>query len=212
MHQSRGLRAARKLRTREALRDAALDLFVRQGYDATRIDEIAEAVEVSPRTFFRYFETKQDVLLSVVREASAVALAELERRPAAEPPLAALGAAADFAVRDVVRRLPAHAGVELYLRVLGLLYDHSGLATAHTRLLREHALAAAQVLARRQGVDPTRDLRPQVLAAAHTAALTEAHHAWHDAGRADLDALLAAIHAHLDALPQALTERWSADV
>lgn len=51
-------------RTRSALLDAALDLFSAHGYDATITEEIAEAAGVSPRTFFRYFPTKESVLFS----------------------------------------------------------------------------------------------------------------------------------------------------
>ena len=51
-------------RMRAALLDAALDLFSANGYDQTTTDEIAESAGVSPRTFFRYFATKESVLFS----------------------------------------------------------------------------------------------------------------------------------------------------
>ena len=58
-----GLRERKKLRTRAAIRDHAMRLFREQGYSETTVDQIAGAAEVSPSTFFRYFPTKEDVVL-----------------------------------------------------------------------------------------------------------------------------------------------------
>ena len=59
-----GLRERKKLRTRAALQRHALQLFTEKGYRDTTIEQIAEAADVSPSTFFRYFATKEDTVLS----------------------------------------------------------------------------------------------------------------------------------------------------
>jgi AcrR family transcriptional regulator len=86
-----GLRERKKARTRASLREHALRLFREQGYQATTVEQIAAAAEVSPSTFFRYFPTKEDVVLQDdmdIRMAEAV-----ERQPAGLAPLTALRAA-----------------------------------------------------------------------------------------------------------------------
>jgi AcrR family transcriptional regulator len=87
-----GLRERKKARTREALQDAALELFTRQGFDRTTIEEIADACEVSPRTFFRYFPTKEDVLFAHAEERRERLLGLIASQPADEAPLGALHA------------------------------------------------------------------------------------------------------------------------
>ena len=57
------VRAQRSVETRRALEQAAIALFLEQGYDRTTIDDIATAAGVSARTFFRHFDAKEDVLI-----------------------------------------------------------------------------------------------------------------------------------------------------
>ncbi|MET9658948.1 TetR family transcriptional regulator [Streptomyces sp. NPDC006510] len=83
-----GLRERKKLRTRIAIRRAAHRLIAEQGYDATTVEQIAEAAEVSPSTVFRYFPAKEDIVLT--DEYDAVLAAALRGRPAGEPPLESL--------------------------------------------------------------------------------------------------------------------------
>ncbi|MET7297850.1 TetR family transcriptional regulator [Embleya sp. NPDC005575] len=59
-----GLRERKKIKTRQAIRREAYRLFREHGYDATTVDQIAEAAEISPSTFFRYFPTKEDLVLT----------------------------------------------------------------------------------------------------------------------------------------------------
>jgi AcrR family transcriptional regulator len=85
-----GLRERKKARTREAIIEAALDMFERQGFDATTVEDIAAAAEVSPRTFFRYFDSKLDLVMArnTAKESHIAPL--LAARPADEGPLEAL--------------------------------------------------------------------------------------------------------------------------
>ncbi|MGW6908322.1 TetR/AcrR family transcriptional regulator [Streptomyces sp. NPDC054940] len=78
-----GLRERKKIKTRTAIRDATYALIQEQGYDATTIEQIAERAEVSPSTVFRYFPTKEDIVLT--DEYDPILLEELRKRPADEP-------------------------------------------------------------------------------------------------------------------------------
>jgi AcrR family transcriptional regulator len=97
-----GLRERKKRRTRANLVDAALELSERQGYERTTVEQIADAVDVSPRTFTRYFPTKDSVILSLLDGLTGAVNAELARQPADVPPFQAL-LAANLSVMDHAR-------------------------------------------------------------------------------------------------------------
>lgn len=80
-----GLRERKKLKTRIAIRRATYRLIDEQGYEATTIEQIAEAAEVSASTVFRYFPTKEDIVLT--DEYDPLMAEVLRGRPADEPPL-----------------------------------------------------------------------------------------------------------------------------
>ncbi|MEW2292075.1 helix-turn-helix domain-containing protein [Streptomyces sp. NPDC006743] len=75
------LRERKKLRTRQALVDTALELFTARDFTGVTLDEIVEAVEVSKRTFFRTFTSKEDVALAPEKELWAAYLTDIETRP-----------------------------------------------------------------------------------------------------------------------------------
>jgi AcrR family transcriptional regulator len=86
----RGLRERKKEQTRQALESAALALFAEKGFDGTTVDEIAEACDVSPRTFFRYYSAKEDVLFADGDERLAGLLAVIAEQPVDAAPLRAV--------------------------------------------------------------------------------------------------------------------------
>jgi AcrR family transcriptional regulator len=86
-----GLRERKKARTRASLREHALRLFREQGYQATTVEQIAAAAEVSASTFFRYFPTKEDLVLQDDMDTRMIEA--LERQPAGLGPVAAVRAA-----------------------------------------------------------------------------------------------------------------------
>jgi AcrR family transcriptional regulator len=95
-----GLRERKKAKTRAAIQRHALRLFREQGYEATTVSQIAEAAEISPSTFFRYFPTKEDVVLYDYTDPLLIA-AFAEQPPELGPIQALRGA-----MREVFTRLP----------------------------------------------------------------------------------------------------------
>lgn len=87
-HRRPGLRERKKLKTRLAIQEHALRLFREQGYSKTTVEQIAEAAEVSPSTFFRYFPTKEDVVLFDVMDP--LFIEAYRRQPASLGPLQAM--------------------------------------------------------------------------------------------------------------------------
>ena len=96
-----GLRERKKAKTRAAIQAAALHLFERQGYQATTVDQIAEMAEVSQSTFFRYFPSKEDVVLH--DRYDPLLLAAFRAQPPELSPIAALRRT----LRSVLGGLPA---------------------------------------------------------------------------------------------------------
>jgi AcrR family transcriptional regulator len=143
-----GLRELKKARTRNEIQRQALLLFQRQGYAATTVEQIAAAAEVSPSTFFRYFPTKEDVVLYDDYDPKFVAA--LLRQPKDLPPLAAMRAA----VRQVFS--------EISDEQRELEYERARLINTEPALRRAHNLSTmlgsfdlfTNAIAERVGRDP----------------------------------------------------------
>ena len=103
-----GLRERKKARTRASLREHALRLFREQGYQATTVEQIAAAAEVSPSTFFRYFPTKEDVVLQDDMDARMVEA--FARQPPDLAPVAAIRAAMREALSSFTPRSGSRSG------------------------------------------------------------------------------------------------------
>jgi AcrR family transcriptional regulator len=85
-----GLRERKRRRTRQRILEAGVGLFLAQGYEETTLDVIANAAEISKRTFFHYFKSKDDILFAVQEEAWVGIRAELRTEPTTQAPLDAV--------------------------------------------------------------------------------------------------------------------------
>ncbi|WP_439657701.1 TetR family transcriptional regulator [Lentzea sp. HUAS TT2] len=173
--EKRGLRERKKQRTREALIDAAHALFCAHGFEATTIDQIAEAVEVSSRTFFRYFTSKEDVALSLADDQITAVLEAFAAQPADMPVLTALRTAAV----DVVRAYEAEAR---YHSLQSLISVSPALTAARVERGTARFSDVARLIGARMGVDPDVDPRPGLVASVALCAVPTAIVAWRAAG------------------------------
>lgn len=176
-----GLRELKKQQTRAAIQEAALELIERQGYDATTCEQIAGAAGVSPATFFRYFATKDDVVLT--DDYDPMILAAISARPAREGPLLA----ARRGVADAFAQLDGEAMAVIRSRT-ALLLSVPALRARLNEQLSSARVAFAQALAPRMSMHPD-ELAVQAFAAACAAALGAAVEHW-SAGDRELSAVV----------------------
>lgn len=110
-----GLRERKKQRTRRAIAGAALRLFDERGYEETTISDIAAAADVSPRTFFSYFPSKDDVVFAEMDERLADVRARLAERPGDETPLATFRRVADALLRAIAAEDGEYGAIQVAL-------------------------------------------------------------------------------------------------
>ncbi|MFI5302692.1 MAG: TetR family transcriptional regulator [Polyangiales bacterium] len=187
-----GLRAKKKAAVYKHLTDAAFRLFGECGFERTTIDDLAKGAGVSPRTFFRYFESKEDVVLGWLLRLGDELAANVATRPKSEAPWTALKHAAHDAIAP-------HTGDRAQtLRLLRLLSDTPSLRARHLEKQAAWQQAIAVEVAKRMGVDPKRAIEPRLYASQALAVLQLATESWAArGGKGDLAEVVAETFARV---------------
>jgi AcrR family transcriptional regulator len=152
MNQPMGLRESKKERTRETISATAIRLFLAKGFDQVSITEIAAAAEVSRRTLFAYFPTKEDLVLHRFADHESEAARIVRARPVGLRPLDALREAllGALARRDPNTGLNDTPEVVAFLT---MVFDTESLAARLTRYMSRGIEALTEAL-REAGTDP----------------------------------------------------------
>ncbi|MEU6564309.1 TetR family transcriptional regulator [Nocardia nova] len=132
MTEPMGLRERKKTRLRETIAATAIRMFLEAGFDQVSITDIARAAEVSRRTLFTYFPTKEDLVLQRFADHEDEAARTVRARPAGQPPLDALR----DAQLDALRRRDPNSGLNDDPEIMAFLRLVSGTETLAARLMR----------------------------------------------------------------------------
>jgi TetR/AcrR family transcriptional regulator, regulator of mycofactocin system len=165
-------------RTRAAIVSAALELFRERGFQGTTVDDIAQRADVGPRTFFRYFPTKEAVLFADAVAQRERMTKDLEARPPDEHPFLSLTAAAGVLADEIAAR-----GDDIKLRSRIAAENPAVWAYERTMLEADLAETLAGFVAERLGVSANVDPRPRVWAALVMSTFRIAFHLWLDGGQ-----------------------------
>lgn len=194
-----GLRERKKRRTRATLIDAAVGLCDRQGFDGTTVDQIAAIAEVSPRTFSRYFATKDAIAMALIDEVLVRVAAELARQPRYLSHLEALRRAY-VAMVESCKLAPADGlTAERLLQILRITMSS---ATLRQATIEYRASAVDVVVAERMGA-AVDDRRVRLLAAVWGALLMTA---LQDLGRRTDSAVLVSVDEVIEAFESTYAE------
>ena len=199
------LRERKKLATRRSLRRHALDLVAQRGFANVTVEDIAEAADVSPRTFFNYFPSKEAVLFGADPDRAASLRERLVQTAPGAPALDALRiviAEDAQAVADELRELGGNP-VD-WLRRMKEARADPHLRAAHAAQMALVERAATEGLAQRLGADPDRDPYPALLAATAASVFRASISFWAGSGGAvPLTQLIdLAFRALADGLPE----------
>jgi AcrR family transcriptional regulator len=185
-----GLYERKKRAAMQRIQEAALDLFDAHGYESVTIEQIAEAAEVSPSSIYRYFGTKEQLVL--YEEGDLEFLAIVDGELAQKPPLEAVRRALALVMAGYFDRDEA-----LSRRKTRYALAEPALQPALGELIEGFVQAVTAALARATGSDPG-DLEPQVIASALVWSLVAAARHWHAGGyrtsvRDEMEAALSAL-------------------
>ena len=168
-----GLRERKKLATRLAIHQAALQLVAERGLDSVSVDDIAERADVSPRTFFNYFATKVDALLGLDPAVAPRQVAAFLARPEAESAAEALRAVALEQAGEMAEE------TDLWPLRLRVIDEHPALIGRLAAVFGEAERALAEAVAQRTGTRFGVDVYPTLLAGVAGVAMRTALHRWH---------------------------------
>jgi AcrR family transcriptional regulator len=166
-----GLRERTRRAVRAELQAVAIDLFLRQGFDATTVEQIAEAAGLSRRSFFRYFSSKDEVLARALADTGDAIAADIAARPDHEPPWVALRRGFTSLVEQADADPRAVALTRAMLASATLQNSHAAKQASWQRSI-------AGALQARLAPSPHRRLQAEALAAAALACLTSAQQQW----------------------------------
>jgi AcrR family transcriptional regulator len=178
-----GLRERKKARTHDAIIEAALDLFEREGYDETTVEEIAEAADVSPRTFFRYFDTKVEVIFPKQDDHP-----DFEEAIAARPSEEGVLEAVHQMIREQLREF-FEDDARLKIRQHRLAFRTPSLKSIALEHVHEEQDNLARAFAKRLGVEADA-LQPRLMAAAIGGTLWTVFERWSENDRPTQEGLI----------------------
>ncbi len=177
------LRERKKLATRRSLRRVALELITQRGFSQVTVEDIAEAADVSPRTFFNYFPSKEAALFGADAARIAALRDGLVHQLPGAPALDALRVVLAEDARAVAEELTALGGdPAVWLRRVREARADPHLRAAQSAQMAMVERAIADALAERLGTDAERDPYPALLAAAATGVLRVCTTFWATAG------------------------------
>jgi AcrR family transcriptional regulator len=205
---SHGLRERKKQRTRDTLLRSALELFTERGYEETTVDDIAATADVSQRTFFRYFASKEEAAFFVSRLAESHFVDAVRRRPPGEAPLDALRQALGESWGTIGETVERLVPLDLHLRFYRVIESTPALLAAHLRRATELEEEIARIVADREGLDVDADPRPRVAVAVFGAVIRVTERIWSARDDAGLTALRDLTASYLDQVEPALAGNW----